>query len=256
VSYEAGDDHFDTSEGYRGRNQFVIGLQTFVPTTNSSGSAGGAATDPSFFEADGCAGNGCPSTFASTPYSMPVFANFTIVGPGPGVLPTGGGYGLVLRRGTGGTWVNGIVARVSNRAINVRDAFTDTLLTRDSLSLRSIFLAENTANFDPAGSGAFGLVTRFAGAGVDTAAAGTTATSLFVGVPAIGTIPTSALNWTPASAAPAAVRTGGLATFGAPLVGRMAGYFGGTLGGTSYRGAADPAGTNRWWEGWTLYARS
>jgi hypothetical protein len=31
VSYESGDDHFDWSEGYRGRAQFMIGLQTTVP---------------------------------------------------------------------------------------------------------------------------------------------------------------------------------------------------------------------------------
>ena len=28
VSYEAGDDHFDWTEGYRGRNQFLIGFQS------------------------------------------------------------------------------------------------------------------------------------------------------------------------------------------------------------------------------------
>ena len=257
VSYETGDDHFDTSEGYRGRNQFVIGLQTIVPAVNPSGSAGGAATDPVFFEADGCNGTGCPAGFSSTPYSMPVFANFTIVGTGPNVLPSpNGGYGIVARRGTGGTWVNGIMARLGNRAVNVRDAFTDTLVTRDSLSLRNLYLAENVANFDPAGS-QFGQAARFAGFAVDSAATGTLATSLFTALPAIGTAPTTAtLDWTPAAGAPAQIRSGGLATFAAPLTGRMTGFFGGVLAGTAYRGAADPAGTDRWWQGWTVYARN
>jgi hypothetical protein len=257
VSYEAGDDHFDTSEGYRGRNQFLVGLQTFRPEPNANGSAGGAASDPQFFEADGCQGTGCPAGNASTPFSMPVFANFTIVGTGPGVLPTAGGNGLVLRRGTGGTWVNGIVARMQARAITVPDTAAGNRLTADSLSLRNIFLAENVANFDPAGA-QFGQASRFASATIDSAAAGTTAASLFTALPAVGTAPTTAtLDWTPAAAAPAAIRTGGLATFAAPLTGRMANFFGGTVAGTAYRGAADPAGgAARWWQGWTVYARN
>jgi hypothetical protein len=260
VSYEAGDDHFDTSEGYRGRNQFVIGYQTFVPQPNASGSAGGAATDPVFFEADGCSGGGCnnASAFESTPYSMPVFANFTVVGTGPGVLPTNGGFGLVLRRGTGGTWVNGVVARMGNRAINVRDAFTNTLLTRDSLSLRNIFLAENASNFDPEGSTtAFGQASKFTNFAMDSAAAGTTASSLFLAVPERANAATAtALDWTPASGAPAALRTGGLGTFSGAIAARMTNFFGGTLSGTAYRGAADPAGTSKWWQGWTSYVRN
>lgn len=261
VSYESGDDHFDTSEGYRGRNQFVIGYQTFVPTPNPNGSAGGAATDPVFFEADGCNGGGCnnASQFESTPYSMPVFANFTIVGTGPGVLPAqNGGFGLVLRRGTGGTWVNGIVARTGNRAITVRDAFTNTLLGRDSLSLRNIFLAENVANFDPEAAAQFGQASKFANFAIDSAAAGTTAASLFTTVPALAAAATTTtLDWTPAAAAPAALRTDGLATFPANIAARMANFFGTTpLSGTAYRGAANPDGSTKWWQGWTAYARN
>lgn len=257
VSYETGDDHFDTSEGYRGRNQFLIGLQTFVPTPNASGSAGGAATDPQFFEADGCQGTGCPDGNFSRPYSMPVFANFTVVGTGAGILPAAGGNGMVLRRGTGGTWVNGIVARVQSRAITVPDTATRNLLVLDSLSVRNVFLAENGANFDPAGSAQFGQAARFANFAVDTAATGTLAASLFTALPAAGAIPTTAaLNWTPAAGAAAAIRTGGLATFAAPLTGRMTNYFGGTLAGTAYRGAMDPAATAPWYAGWTVYTRN
>jgi hypothetical protein len=260
ISYESGDDHFDTSEGYRGRNQFLIGYQTWVPTVNPGGSAGGAATDPVFFEADGCQGGGCnnASQFESTPFSMPVFANFTVVGTGPGVLPAAnGGFGLVLRRGTGGTWVNGVAARMGNRAITVRDAFTNTQLTRDSLSLRNIFLAENVANFDPDGSTQFGQASKFTNFAIDSAAAGTTASSLFLAVPAVAqAATTTSLDWTPAAGAPAPLRTGGLATFPANIAARMASYFGGTLGGTAYRGAANPDGSNKWWQGWTSYARN
>src|ERR671916_841658 len=52
VSYEAGDDHFDWTEGYRGRNQFLIAFQSarLDPAPN----AGVPASDPEGFEADGC----------------------------------------------------------------------------------------------------------------------------------------------------------------------------------------------------------
>ena len=265
VSYEAGDDHFDWAEGYRGRNQFLLALQTTVLTPNAGGSAGGASVDPQIFEGDGCNGAGCGSpTFDSAPYSMPVFANFTVIGTGPGVIPAGGGFGLLLRRGTGGTFVNGVVARMPSRAITARDAETGARITADSLSLRSLFLVENTANFDLAGEDAlpttsarrYAQAARFANAAIDSAAAGTTASSVFAGVPAAGTAPTAApLDFTPAASAPAPLRTGGLATFTGVVASRTAGYFGGTLQGTSYRGAADPAGANKWWEGWTVYAR-
>ena len=42
---------------------------------------------------------------------MPVFANYTLVGPGAGVYATTDGSGAVIRRGSGGTFVNGIIAQ-------------------------------------------------------------------------------------------------------------------------------------------------
>ena len=38
-SYEAGDDHFDGSEGYRGLNQFMIGMQTTYLTPRAGAGA-------------------------------------------------------------------------------------------------------------------------------------------------------------------------------------------------------------------------
>ena len=250
VSYEAGDDHFDWTEGYRGRNQFLIALQTYRPPT-AAGSAGGASNDPQIFEGDGCQGTGCPAGNASTPFSSPVFANFTVVGPGPNVLPTGGGFGLVVRRGTGGTFLNGVVARMPNRAITIPDTATNNRFTADSLTFRNLLLADNAANFDPAGSTtAFAQAARFATFAVDTLATGVGAGTLFTALPAPGAIPSvETLDWTPAAGAPALLRTGGLATFTGAVAAR-AGTF---VTGTAYRGAADPAGTSKWWEGWTTY---
>src|SRR5690606_14315932 len=52
VSLESGDDHFDWTEGYRGRNQFVIAYQStrLQPAPGS----GGISSDPQGMEADGC----------------------------------------------------------------------------------------------------------------------------------------------------------------------------------------------------------
>ena len=61
VSYESGDDHFDMTEGYQGRNQFLIALQS-VKLTPQSG-AGVFSSDPRGFEGDGCdpaPGSGSP----------------------------------------------------------------------------------------------------------------------------------------------------------------------------------------------------
>ncbi|HEX7337202.1 MAG TPA: fibronectin type III domain-containing protein, partial [Gemmatimonadales bacterium] len=51
ISYESGDEHFDWTEGYRGRNQFLIGFQS--TRLDPAPDAGGQSSDPEGFEADG-----------------------------------------------------------------------------------------------------------------------------------------------------------------------------------------------------------
>ena len=160
VSYESGDDHFDWTEGYRGRNQFLIGFQS--TRLDPAAGAGVLSTDPQGFEADGCNGTGCDLGFASQPFSLPVFANFTLVGPGTATPPTSSGdIGMVLRRGTGGYLTNGIVARWQSQGVSVRDPETDALLTADSLNVVNILLAENGANYDEDGGSNFGTADAF-----------------------------------------------------------------------------------------------
>ncbi|HEY7479224.1 MAG TPA: fibronectin type III domain-containing protein [Gemmatimonadales bacterium] len=240
VSYEAGDDHFDWTEGYRGRNQFVIAFQS--ARLDPAPGAGIPSTDPQGFEGDGCNGDGCDLGFASTPFSVPVFANFTLVGPGTATTPSASGdIGMVLRRGTGGYLTNGIVARWQSQGLSVRDPETDALLTADSLNLSNILLAENAENYDEPGSGNFGLASAFTSSNhvEETDPAASIFTSL---TPA-------SLDWTPP--------TGSAAESGAGSVvipsDYTDGFFGGTLENTTYFGAADPAG-EKWWEGWTRYA--
>jgi hypothetical protein len=240
VSYESGDDHFDAAEGYRGRNQFLIALQS------TRGDPGG--NDPQGFEVDGCNGVGCTAPAgeegeSSHPHNMPVFANFTVIGTGDVAnAGSGGGFGMVLRRGTGGTYINGVVARWPRRAISIRDASTFRRESQDSLIVSNVLFAENAGgNFE-----ADSVKQRLGASGFDSS--GITAASLFTTFPATigGTTTGASFDWTPATGSPAA--TGGLSTF-TGLIQQRASPF---VQGTAYRGAAAPGGP-KWWEGWTVY---
>jgi hypothetical protein len=241
VSYESGDDHFDWSEGYHGRNQFLIAFQS--TRLDPDPGTGVLSTDPEGFEADGCSGTGCGLGFATQPYSVPVFANFTLVGPGIGAtLTASGDVGMVLRRGTGGYLTNGIVARWQRQGVSVRDPETNNMLTTlDSLNVVNLLLAENAVNYDPDAGTNFGKAAAFAAD--NHVAAGGTAASLFT------SLAPASLDWTPAGGSPAA---SGAGTVVIPA-GYTGGFFGGSLTSTTYFGAADPAGT-KWWQGWTSYA--
>lgn len=247
VSYESGDDHFDWTEGYRGRGQFMIAFQSqrLVPRPGS----GVFSSDPRGFEGDGCdpgvSGCSLSATGASTPYSNPIFANFTMIGPGQLAGIPSDGNGGVFRRGTGGYFFNGVLARWKGIAINIRDAWTDTLFVqRDSLNLSSLILAQNGFNYDTVGSG-FGQTTNFPAGELAThkAFAANVAADTLLG---LNLNPTS-LDWTPKAGSPADA--------GATNVpaAKVAGYFGGTWVNTTYIGAADPSGA-KWWQGWTSYA--
>ena len=240
VSYESGDDHFDWSEGYRGRNQFLLALQTqkLTPRTGS----GVFATDPRLFEGDGCdpGVSGCTvtATGASEPYSMPVFGNFTVAGTGQlGGFPTDGN-GIVVRRGSGGTFRNGMVLRAKGIAVNIRDAWTDSLRMRDSLSLDGLILAENGANFNATGTlgDSASMVARIPSIRYNVAAANL-----------VTSLNPAGLDWRPLGGS--AATTGGVA---APAA-RVAGFFGGSWASTTFVGAVDPASVTPWYAGWTTY---
>jgi hypothetical protein len=244
VSYESGDDHFDASEGFQGRNQFLIAYQdTIIPPRNGSGNT---SSDPQGIENDGCNGANCIAGFNSQPYTVPVFANFTLVGlrNTPVSVPAAGGRGMVLRRGTGGYYVNGIVARWPV-AMSIRDAATNGRITAGDLEVKNLLSVENGTLFE---SGTERYSVDAAANGIESS--GATAVSLFTTFPAPTAAHTAAsFDWTPAAGSPAA--GGGLATF----TGSLATRAGTAVTGTGYRGAADPAGP-KWWQGWTVYARN
>jgi hypothetical protein len=248
LSYESGDDHFDWTEGYRGRNQFLVAFQS----TRLQG-AGTQSADPRGIEADGCdpaPGSFCTLTDleASTPYSGPVFANFAIIGPGTTVpgFPTDGN-GVVLRRGTGGTLDRGIVARWPGIGLNGRDAWTDSLRLRDSLSITNMVLSENLSGNYDVDPTRFFQVDKFSGSNHRAATATTDLfTSLSPGTNGQG------FDWRPPSSSAPNASIGGEVV--PPLLGaRVAAYRYGSWEVTTYVGPAASGGTT-WWLGWSNYA--
>ncbi len=268
VSYESGDDHFDGSEGYRGLNQFMIGLQTTYLTPRPG--AGAVSADPQGFEIDGCNGGGCVAPSGANAqsagrddglYNMNVFANFTMIGTPPGVtVPGSGGVGAVFRRGTGGYYINGVMARWPRGAISLRDSTSNNRFTVDSLIVRNLYFADNGAlsngeNFDAAVSATlFGTQAAFSArnSAIEVGAASVSAVSLFTSLPNVtGTTTGANFDWSPVAGSP--IATGGLNTFANdPRIAARVGTF---ITPTAYRGAAAPGGT-KWWDGWTSYARN
>ncbi|MCE9602670.1 MAG: hypothetical protein K8S21_10750 [Gemmatimonadetes bacterium] len=246
VSYESGDDHFDMSEGYQGRLQFLLAYQSAKVVVRPG--AGNASNDPQGIENDGCNGTGCATGQNSTPFTTPVVANFTMVGTGAGtdVDATNGGYGAILRRGTGGYYVNGIIARWPKGAIGLRDSTTTKVRIADGIfDLRNVLVVESPSIFTTA-SGGFVLTDSVARGIVRDGSASTA--SLFTTFTMPATAPAS-FDWTPPAGSLAA--SGGLTTF----TGNMATAAGTAVLGTSYRGAAAPGGA-KWWAGWTSYAKN
>jgi hypothetical protein len=257
VAYETGDDMFDMSEGFSGHLQFLIGYNS-VQLTPRSG-AGSLATDLEGIENDGCNGSGCDNGFNTQPFTIPMVANFTIVGCGAqSCTGSGGGFGMMLRRGTGGYYVNGVLARFPAGGISLRDAesflrggsIATPDLTTSDLQVRNVLFSEVPAVFQantatPATQFSLDL------AGNTLTNSSTAATALFTALPAAGSSPANAaaLDWTPVAGA--AIASGGLATFS----GKVATKAGTTVTGTSYVGAVG-AGGAKWWSGWTTYVRN
>jgi hypothetical protein len=257
VTYESGDDMYDMSEGFVGRLSFLIGFNS-VQLTPRTG-AGFFATDLQGIENDGCSGSGCALGFNQAPFTVPLVTNFTLVGCGDvACVGSGGGYGMMLRRGTGGYYVNGVVVRFPRGGVSIRDAETfaragsvpaPDVTTADLVVSNIYFTETGSAVFQQSGGST--IQNSFDLAGNSLTSGAVTAASLFTALPAQGAIPANvaAFDWTPAAASP--IATGGLATF----TGKIGTKGGTAVTGTAYVGAAAPGGA-KWWTGWTVYARN
>jgi hypothetical protein len=261
VSYEAGDDHFDMSEGYSGRLQHLIAFQSTQLTARSG--AGSASSDPQGIENDGCDGTGCTNGQNSTPLTTPLVANFTLVGTGSTTTSgSSGGVGMMIRRGAGGYYVNGLLARWPRAAISIRDNNTyaragstasPDLATTD-LAVRNVVAIESPTFFQAA-SGTTVQNSFDMTANALTNNTTVQATALFTAFPATTSATTTqaAIDWAPAAGSVAA--TGGMTAFTGRISTRAAAAAatGHTFAGTGYVGAAAPGGT-KWWQGWTRYS--
>lgn len=256
VSYESGDDHFDQSESYNGRLQYLIAFQSTQLTQRTG--AGNPSSDPQGIEQDGCNGTGCTSGHSTTPFTIPLISNFTIVGTGnTATAGPNGGIGIMLRRGTGGYYVNGIVARWPRAGISLRDTATYNRagatgtqdLSKVDLAVKNVLFVETPTVFQGANGTNVQNSLDLAGNSLTTSTA--TTASLFTAFPTTVDANTTAaaFDWTPAAGSPAA--TGGMSTYSGKLATKVAGS---SFTGTSYVGAAAPGGA-KWWAGWTTYTQ-
>ena len=256
VAFETADDVLDMSEGFSGRVQFVVAQSTvqLVPRTG----AGFYSVDLEGIENDGCNGTGCDLGFDSAPFTIPLIANFTIIGCGQQSCEgASGGHGMMLRRGTGGYYVNGVLARWAADGVSLRDAATYVRAgsvaaptTSADLQVRNVFFAETNGTLFQPQTGTTPQSALDATANSLTLSTATAA-SLFLAIPAVGSAPTSiaAFDFTPAAGSP--IATGGLATFSGAIA-TKAGTF---VTPTTYMGAVAPAGP-KWFTGWTNYVRN
>jgi hypothetical protein len=162
----------------------------------------------------------------------------------------------MLRRGTGGYYVNGVVARWSTDGLSLRDqatydraGATPTPSATADLQLKNIFFAETNGKlFQTPAANQFELDSTANNLKLSTS----TAASVFTTIPAVGTAPTdiNAFDFTPAANSP--IATGGLTAF----TGAIATKAGTFVTATPYQGAVAPGGGNKWWAGWTTYARN
>jgi hypothetical protein len=176
----------------------------------------------------------------------PLFGNFTLVGPGTGtgVDGTSGGWGVLLRRGTAGYYVNSVVARWPKGALSVRDSVTGARIDEGTLVIQNMYLTENGSVFE-AGSQRFAVDQATNAIVVGAGTAG----SVFAALPAGQPTSESEIDWSLVSGAEA--RTGGTG----PFTGALATKASGLVTGTNFRGAWDP-NSSKWWQGWTRYARN
>jgi hypothetical protein len=259
VAYESGDDMFDFSEGFSGRLQYIVGFNS--PAIPPRTAAGSASADVQGIESDGCFGTGCANQANSTPFTLPLVANFTLVGCGITSCTNGadGGVGLMIRRGSAGYFINGVVARFPTAGISMRDIETFQRATLASvpdpstsdLLIRNVFFSEGPAALFQIAQQPTPQQFAFDLPANNLTNGPTVTQALFTTVPTPGASPTSVagLDWTPQSSAP--IVSGGMIS----LLGRIAGKAFGFVTGTSYLGAASPDGT-KWWAGWTIYARN
>ena len=160
VAFETADDVLDMSEGFSGRIQFVVGA--IHRAAHAAHRRRLLLGRPRGHRERRLQRHRLrPRPQLTTPFTIPLVANFTLIGCGQAsCVGTGGGYGMMLRRGTGGYYVNGVVARWPSGAAAIRDAgtytragSTPTPSATADLQVRNVFAADVPRFFQPAAAG-------------------------------------------------------------------------------------------------------
>ena len=152
----AGDDSFDWTDGWQGNVQFAV-----VQQSDTRGDRG--------IEADNRNGSN-----DDMPRSAPNFANYTFIGAQD--------TGMVLRRGTAGDYINGIITGFQDAGIDIDDDATAALVGTGELTFNSLLVAGNAENLETDGdAGDAATVTAFNADPNNTQAAGVTLDGLFPG---------------------------------------------------------------------------
>ncbi|MFZ1946941.1 MAG: T9SS type A sorting domain-containing protein [bacterium] len=143
VAFGGTDDEFDTDFGYKGKLQFLFGLRDMTQW-DPTGESNGLETD-----------NEGTSPYESQPWTHPIFANCTLVGPARTdslwpLMPVGHKfqYSAVIRRSSQLCLYNSVIAGYP-WGISLRDPHTKEWASWDTLQLRDVSVA---ACANPSGS--------------------------------------------------------------------------------------------------------
>jgi hypothetical protein len=195
-----GDDSMDWTDGWTGNAQFVL-----IDQSDDAGDRG--------IEGDNRASNN-----TLTPRSNPTVSNFTFVGG------AAGDTGMVIRAGTAGRFLNGIITAFQDAGVDIDSTETAAQATMGNVTFDSMLVVGNSENLETDDdSGDAATVSAF-NAGANNVTAGTTSVGDEQYVPAAGDTTTPATD--PSTFDP---------------------FF----DGVNYVGAVEDA-SDTWYQGWTI----
>lgn len=282
VTAESGDDDFDVTEGFNGRVQHIISLNTTrVDPRLSADNTGSIA-----FEVDGCSSTTCKAggtgaaRFNSTPFTMAVFANVTAIRYGNS--PTSGGItpeaelGMRYSTGAGGAVLSAVFHNFWGGGLLVRDTTTwnQRHQAQDSLNFYNIVFSR-VGGFTPttgasAGTPVGTFPVQLPNSAVSNMVAGVSTfgwtaqgvvTQDLGASPFVSVAPAS-VDFTPAAGSTLLTRGSGAGGTGVALPASVTSLLtgfprwnpAGNMPQTAYIGAAPASGPDAgWWRGWTTW---
>ena len=165
-----GDDSMDWTDGWTGNAQFVL-----IDQADDAGDRG--------IEGDNRSSNN-----TLTPRSNPTVSNFTFVGG------AGGDTGMVIRAGTAGKFLNGIITAFQDAGVDIDSDETAAQATAGNVTFDSMLVVGNAENLETDDdSGDAATVAAF-NAGVNNVTAGTTSIADEQYVPGAGDTTTPATD--------------------------------------------------------------